>query len=124
MFLGSGGGLPRESGKGRWALTPSRGMSLYDEMAADFALVLAEFGKPITINGQPHTALISEPAEAVSLQVGGLDVSRSFKAKVARSALPIMPRIGDALAYNHVTYHLRAVEDRPPHPIITLEVSL
>ena len=99
-------------------------MNLYDELASDFAQVLAEFGKAITINEQPHTALISEPIEDVSLQIGGLDVSRRFKAKLARSALPAMPHIGDALAFNNATYHIRAVEDRPPHPIITLEVAL
>lgn len=99
-------------------------MSLYDEMAADFAQVLAEFGKQVTINGQTHTALISEPIEDVALQIGGLDVNRRFKAKVARSALTTMPRIGDALVFNAITCHIHAVEDRPPHPIISLEVAL
>ena len=99
-------------------------MNLYEELASDFAQVLAEFGKPVTINGQPHTALISEPVEDVALQIGGLDVNRHFKAKLARSALTTMPKIRDAFAFNNITYHIRGVEDRPPHPIITLEVAL
>ena len=99
-------------------------MNLYEELASDFAQVLAEFGKPVTINGQPFVALISEPIEDLALQVGGLDVSRRFKAKLARSALTSMPSIRDAFGYNNVTYYIHGVEDRPPHPIITLEVAL
>lgn len=98
-------------------------MSLYDEMAADFAQVLAEFGKPVTINGQPHVALISEPQSDVSLEEGGLSFDTKFTAKLARSAFAaLLPKTGQPFIYGGQTYSIRAVVDRPPHPIISLEV--
>ena len=99
-------------------------MSFYDEMAADFDQVLAEFGKPVRIHGEDHTTLISEPALDLDLEVGGIDFKARFTAKLARSALTRMPQTGDEFLYNGVSYHVRTVVDRPPHPIIVLEVVL
>lgn len=99
-------------------------MTLYDEMSADFEQVLAEFGKPVKIHGEDHTALISEPALDLDLEVGGLDFKARLTAKLARGALTRMPQTGDEFLFNGTQYHVRTVVDRPPHPIIVLEVVL
>lgn len=99
-------------------------MSIYDEMASDFAQLLAEFGKPVKIHNQDHTVLISEPSTDLGLEIGGLDFNSRFTAKLARSAITRMPQTGDEFLYNSTRYHVRTVVDRPPHPIIILEVVL
>lgn len=99
-------------------------MGLYDEIASDFGEILAEFGKPVKIHGEDHIALISEPALDLGLEVGGLDLKARLTAKLARSALTRMPQSGDEFLYNSTQYHVRTVVDRPPHPIIVLEVVL
>jgi hypothetical protein len=99
-------------------------MSLYDEMAADFAQLLAEFGKPVKIRGEDHTALISEPSTDLGLEIGGLDFKSRFTAKLLRSAITRMPQSGDEFLYNNTRHHVRTVVDRPPHPIVILEVVL
>ena len=98
-------------------------MSLYDELASDFAKVLAEFGKEVILNGAPHVALISEPQADVTLQEGGLNFDTRFTAKLARSAFTDLPRTGQPFVYGGVAYTVRTVEQRPPHPIIKLEVT-
>jgi hypothetical protein len=97
-------------------------MSLQDEIATDFAQLLAENGRPVTINGQPHVALISEPAEDVTLEEGGLNFDTRFTAKLARSALGELPKTGQPFLYGEATYTIRNVVYRPPHPILKLEV--
>ena len=99
-------------------------MNLYDEIAADFAQLLAEFGKPVQIQGEDHTALISEPSMDLGLEVGGLDFKSRITAKLLRSALTRMPQSGDGFLFNSIRHHVRTVVDRPPHPIIVLEVVL
>ncbi len=99
-------------------------MSLYDEMAADFGQVLAEFGKPVKIHDEDHTALISEPSLDLGLEIGGLDFKSRLTAKLARSAITRMPQTGDEFLFNNTRYHVRTVVDRPPHPIVVLEVVL
>lgn len=99
-------------------------MSLYNEMAADLDQILVEFGKPVKIHGEEHVALISEPSLDLGLEVGGLDFKARLTAKVARSALTRMAQTGDEFLYNGAAYHIRTVVDRPPHPIIVLEVVL
>ena len=99
-------------------------MILYDEIAADFAQLLAEFGKPVKIHDEDHVALISEPALDLGLEIGGLDFKSRFTAKLARSAITRMPLTGDEFLYNNIRHHVRTVVDRPPHPIIVLEVVL
>ena len=97
-------------------------MNLHDEIAADFAQLLAENGRQVTINGQPHFALISEPAEDVTLEEGGLNFDTRFTAKLARSAFNELPKTGQPFLYGDVTYTIRNVVHRPPHPILKLEV--
>ena len=98
-------------------------MNLYDELASDFAKVLAEFGKEVILNGAPHVALISEPQADVTLREGGLDFDTRIVAKLARSAFTELPKIGQPFGYGGVAYTGRTVEHRPPHPIIILEVT-
>ncbi len=97
-------------------------MSLNDEIAADFAQLLVENGRQVTINGQPHVALISEPAEDVTLEEGGLNSDTRFTAKLARSAFTYLPTTGQPFLYGDVGYTIRNVVHRPPHPILKLEV--
>lgn len=99
-------------------------MTLYDEMAADFAQLLIEFGKPVKIHGDDHVALISEPSTDLGLEIGGLDFKSRFTAKLLRSAITRMPQSGDEFLYNNTRHHVRTVVDRPPHPIVILEVVL
>ena len=99
-------------------------MALYDEMAADFAQLLTEFGKPVKIHGEDHTVLISEPSTDLGLEIGGLDFKSRFTAKLARSAITRMPQSGDEFLYNNTRHHVRTVVDRPPHPIVILEVVM
>jgi hypothetical protein len=97
-------------------------MSLYDEIAADLAQLLTEFGKPVTINGDAHVALVSEPQADVTVEEGGLNFDSKFTAKVARSAFTTLPQTGQPFIYNGITHTVQTVVDRPPHPIIILEV--
>jgi hypothetical protein len=97
-------------------------MSLQEEIAADFAQLIAENGRQVTINGQPHIALISEPAEDVTLEEGGLNFDTRFTAKLARSAFADLPKTGQPFLYGEVAYTIRNVVHRPPHPILKLEV--
>ena len=99
-------------------------MNLYEELASDFAQVLAEFGKPVKIHGEDHIALISEPATDLGLEVGGLEFKTRFTAKLARGALTRMPQTTDDFVFNDIRHHVRTVVNRPPHPIIILEVVL
>ena len=97
-------------------------MSLQDEIAADFAQLLSENGRQVIINGQPHVALISEPAEDVTLEEGGLNFDTRFTAKLARSGFTEVPKTGQPFLYGDVTYTIRNVVHRPLHPILKLEV--
>ena len=97
-------------------------MSLQDEIAADFAQLLTENGRAVVINGQPHVALISEPAEDVTLEEGGLNFDTRFTAKLARSGFTELPKTGQPFLYGDVTYTIRNVVHRPLHPILKLEV--
>jgi hypothetical protein len=98
-------------------------MSIHDEIAGDFAAILAEFGKPVQFQGQTLQAMISEPMLAGELVLGGEVDDVRFTAKVLRSSLPSMPRSGQVLRWDDKDYRIRAVMDRPPHAIVTLELG-
>lgn len=98
-------------------------MDIHDEIAADFAAILAEFGKAVQFHGQTLTAMISEPMLAGDLVLGGEVDDVRFTVKVLRSELPSIPRSGQVIRWENKDYRIRAVMDRPPHAIVTLEVG-
>ena len=98
-------------------------MSIHDEIATDFAQILAEFGKVIFYQGQPTLALISEPMLSSELVLGGEVDDVRFHAKVLRSSIPDIPHSGQLMRWENKDYRIKAVMNRPPHAIVTLEIT-
>ena len=98
-------------------------MDIHDEIAADFATILAEFGKSVLFQGQVMMAMISEPMTTHELDLGGEVNDVRFMAKVLRSSLPSMPHSGQVLRWDEHDYRIRGVMNRPPHAIVTLELG-
>jgi hypothetical protein len=98
-------------------------MSIHDEIAADFAQILTEFGKVIFYQGQPTLALISEPILSSELVLGGEVDDVRFHAKVLRSSIPDIPHSGQLIRWENNDYRIKAVMNRPPHAIVTLEIT-
>src|SRR5687768_4324048 len=98
-------------------------MDIHDEIAADFAAILTEFGKSVEFQGQTLTAMIADPMLAGDLVLGGEVDDVRFTVKVLRSELPSMPRSGQLLRWDDKDYRIRAVMNRPPHAIVTLDVG-
>lgn len=98
-------------------------MSIHDEIAADAGEILAEFGKPVVFQGRQLFALISEPQETLELEPGGFSASGNFTVKLLRGKLPVVPKIGQTLAYAGENFRIVRVSDRPPHALISLTVE-
>ena len=98
-------------------------MTIHDEIAADFEHILAEFGKPVQFLGRTLLAMISEPMLSGELVLGGEVDDVRFTAKVLRASLPSMPQSGQVLRWDDADYRIKAVMNRPPHAIITLELG-
>lgn len=98
-------------------------MSIHEEIAADFSEILREFGKIILYQGQSLSALISEPMLSSELVLGGEVDDIRFTAKVLRSTLPELPRSGQIVHWDQKDYRIKAVMNRPPHAIVTLELG-
>jgi hypothetical protein len=98
-------------------------MSIHDEISADFAQILTEFGKVIFYQGQPTLALISEPMLSSELVLGGEVDDVRFHAKVLRSSIPDIPHSGQLIRWENKDYRIKAVMSRPPHAIVTLEIT-
>ena len=98
-------------------------MSIHDEIAADFAQILQDFGKVIFYQGQPTLALISEPMLSSELVLGGEVDDVRFHAKVLRSSIPDIPHSGHLIRWENKDYRIKAVMNRPPHAIVTLEIT-
>jgi hypothetical protein len=98
-------------------------MTIHDEIAADFAQILTEFGKVIFYQGQPTLALISEPMLSSELVLGGEVDDVRFHAKVLRSSIPDIPHSGQLMRWENKDYRIKAVMNRPPHAIVTLEIT-
>ena len=98
-------------------------MSIHDEIAADFAQILQDFGKVIFYQGQPTLALISEPMLSSELVLGGEVDDVRFHAKVLRSSIPDIPHSGQLIRWENKDYRIKAVMNRPPHAIVTLEIT-
>jgi hypothetical protein len=98
-------------------------MSIHDEIAADFSKILQDFGKVIFYQGQPTLALISEPMLSSELVLGGEVDDVRFHAKVLRSSIPDIPHSGQLMRWENKDYRIKAVMNRPPHAIVTLEIT-
>jgi hypothetical protein len=98
-------------------------MSIHDEIAADFAQILTELGKVIFYQGQPTLALISEPMLSSELVLGGEVDDVRFHAKVLRSSIPDIPHSGQLVRWENKDYRIKAVMNRPPHAIVTMEIT-
>ena len=98
-------------------------MSIHDEIAADFSEILQDFGKVIFYQGQPTLALISEPMLSSELVLGGEVDDVRFHAKVLRSSIPDIPHSGRLVRWENKDYRIKAVMNRPPHAIVTLEIT-
>ena len=98
-------------------------MSIHDEIAADFSEILQDFGKVIFYQGQPVLALISEPMLSSELVLGGEVDDVRFHAKVLRSSIPDIPHSGQLIRWGNKDYRIKAVMNRPPHAIVTLELG-
>jgi len=98
-------------------------MTIHDEIAADFEHILAEFGKPVQFLGRTLLAMISEPMLSGELVLGGEVDDVRFTAKLLRSALPELPCSGQVVRWDHKDYRIKAVMNRPPHTIVTLELG-
>jgi hypothetical protein len=98
-------------------------MTLQDEIAADFSEILQEFGKPVQFLGRTLLAMISEPMLSGELVLGGEVDDVRFTAKVLRSALTEIPCSGQIVNWDQKDYRIKAVMNRPPHAIVTLELG-
>lgn len=98
-------------------------MTIHDEIAADYAQMLREFGKTIIHEGREIAAMISEPMLSHELVIGGEVDDVRFTAKVLRSALPELPRSGQIVEWDHKLFRIKAVMCREPHAIVTLELG-
>ena len=98
-------------------------MTLHEEIAADFAQMLREFGKIIIYEDREIAAMISEPMLSSELVLGGEVDDIRFAAKVLRSSLPELPRSGQIVHWDQKDYRIKAVMSRSPHAIVTLELG-
>jgi hypothetical protein len=98
-------------------------MNLHEEIAADFAQMLREFGKSIRYEGREIAAMISEPMLSHELVIGGEVDDIRFTAKVLRSALPELPRSGQIVEWDHKLFRIKAVMCRQPHAIVIIELG-
>ncbi len=98
-------------------------MTIHEEIAADFAQMLREFGKTIRYEDREIAAMISEPMLSNELVLGGEVDDVRFTAKVLRSALSELPRSGQIVHWDQKDYRIKAVMNRSPHAIVTLELG-
>ena len=98
-------------------------MTIHEEIAADFSEILQDFGKVIFYQGQPTLALISEPMLSGELVLGGEVDEVRFNAKVLRTSIPDIPHSGQIVRWENKDYRIKAVMNRPPHAIVTLELG-
>jgi hypothetical protein len=85
--------------------------------------MLAEFGKPVQFLGRTLLAMISEPMLSGELVLGGEVDDVRFTAKLLRSALPEIPLSGQIIHWDQKDYRIKAVMNRSPHAIVTLELG-
>jgi hypothetical protein len=98
-------------------------MTIHTEIAADFEHMLAEFGKPVQFLGRTLLAMISEPMLSGELVLGGEVDDVRFTAKVLRTSIPDIPHSGQIVRWENKDYRIKAVMNRPPHSIVTLELG-
>jgi hypothetical protein len=104
--------------------SPSGGVSVHNEIAADAAQIFTEFGKEIRWKERPYPALISEPAFSQEFETGGIADTGDFTIKLLRSTLLHgIPKLGERITFNGEDYRVVRVTDRPPHPLIILVLS-
>ncbi len=100
------------------------GVSICEEMAADVAAILAEFGKPIRIRDQYYSALVAEPELSVELEAGGFNSEGNFTVKMRRPDWTTANAvIGTTLTYDNRNFRVIRVVNRPPHPVVILTVE-
>jgi len=98
-------------------------MDLFTEMADDLGEVFVEGGKEITWQGRTFRALVSEPLVDQVLEAGGFSESVRFTVKLLRADIPAIPQHGDLMTFSGTEYRIRKVSNRPPHPLVTLELE-
>jgi hypothetical protein len=57
------------------------------------------------------------------LVLGGEVDDVRFHAKVLRSSIPDIPHSGQLMRWENKDYRIKAVMNRPPHAIVTLEIT-
>ncbi|PTX92094.1 hypothetical protein DB346_24410 [Verrucomicrobia bacterium LW23] len=100
-------------------------MSLRDEKAADLAEILTDIGEAVLYKGQPVSALVTTPAMALALDIGGIGEACDFVVKVARTAVAFdPPAIGDRIEFQGDTFRIIRIGDRAGYSALVLSVKL
>lgn len=89
-------------------------MSLFDEIAADAPLLLAELGRPATFRGAPVAILTGDAQVAMDLNTGGFvpTGSKTFKfLYTSFSAAP--PKDGEVITCQGVAWRLKGIGRNP-----------
>lgn len=91
-------------------------MSLFNTIAADAAVILAEAGRELSFRGQTVKAMIGEQTLGFNLENGGMvaDGTLSVKLLAASYSGANAPKDGEYFTYNGRRYQIVTVSYRPP----------
>ena len=97
--------------------------SRLNELAADLTEIFAEIGTRVEWQGVSYQAVIADPMVQLDLQSGGFMPQADFMVKIARSSLPALPQVGQALRIEGQVYQITGLTNTPTSPLIVLHVA-
>ena len=96
--------------------------SRLNELAADLAEIFSEIGTTVEWEGLPYSAVIADPMVQLDLQSGGFLPQSDFVVKIARSTMPSLPKVGQALRIEGQVYQITGLTNKPTSPLLVLHV--
>ena len=97
--------------------------SRLNELAADLAEIFSEIGTTVEWEGASYQAVIADPMVQLDLQSGGFLPQSDFVVKIARSTLPSLPQVGQALRIDGQVYQITGLTNKPTSPLLVLHVA-
>lgn len=97
--------------------------SRLNELATDLAEIFSEIGTTVEWEGLPYSAVIADPMVQLDLQSGGFLPQADFVVKIARSALPSLPQVGQSIRIEAQVYQITGLTNKPTSPLLVLHVA-
>ncbi len=97
--------------------------SRLNELAGDMAEIFSEIGTTVEWESVSYPAVIADPMVQFDLQSGGFLPQADFLVKIARSALPSIPQIGQTLRIEGQVYQITGLTNKPTSPLVVLHVA-